>query len=96
MTTVCIFNVETNPRTIMEGKIQRWGNSLAIRIPKPIAEQVGLKQGGVVDLEVEADALSIRPVAPPKYALADLVEGITEENRHQEIETGAALGEEAW
>lgn len=80
----------------MRAKIQRWGNSLALRIPKPVAEQAGLGQGGLVELDVEAGALRVRPVAPPAYTLDALLAGVTDENRHAETESGGAVGEEAW
>lgn len=80
----------------MHGKVQRWGNSLALRIPKALAEQLGLDQGSLVRLDVEEGALSVQPVAPARYMLEALLEGVTDENRHGEIGTGDALGEEAW
>jgi antitoxin MazE len=80
----------------MHTKVQRWGNSLAVRIPKAIADQVGLSQGALVDLGVEAGALSVRPVSPPEYCLDALLAAVTDENRHDEIDTGGPLGEEAW
>ena len=80
----------------MRAKIQRWGNSLALRIPKPVAEQAGLGQGGLVELDVEAGALRVRRVAPPAYTLDALLAGVTDENRHAETESGGAVGEEAW
>jgi antitoxin MazE len=80
----------------MHTKVQRWGNSLAVRIPRAIAEQVGLSQGALVDLDVEAGALSVRPVAPAEYTLDALLAGITDENRHDEVGTGGPQGEEAW
>lgn len=80
----------------MQTKIQRWGNSLALRIPKPLAEQVGLCQGGLVDLRVEEGALSLRPIAPSEYDLDALLDLITDENRHDEIDTGGPVGDEVW
>ena len=80
----------------MQTKIQRWGNSLALRIPKPLAEQVGLSRGGLVDLRVEEGALTLRPVAPAEYDLDALLDLITDENRHDEIDTGGSVGDEVW
>ena len=80
----------------MQTKIQRWGNSLALRIPKLLAEQVGLSQGGLVDLRVEEGVLSLRPVAPPVYDLETLVAQITDENSHDEVDFGNPVGKEAW
>jgi antitoxin MazE len=80
----------------MHAKVQRWGNSLAVRIPKSIAEQVGLGQGALVDLEVEGGALNVRPVAPAEYTLDALLGSITDENRHDEVGTAGPVGSEAW
>ena len=80
----------------MQTKIQRWGNSLAVRIPKLLAEQVGLGKGGLVDLEADAGVLHLRPVTPLAYTLDALLAGVTDDNRHSEADTGASVGEEAW
>jgi antitoxin component of MazEF toxin-antitoxin module len=47
-----------------------------------------------VDLKVRGDSLVVTPVSAPHYDLEELVKGITEENRHAEIRTGPAVGEE--
>jgi antitoxin MazE len=80
----------------MHAKVQRWGNSLALRIPKPLAQEVGLGPGGLVDLQVDGGALTIRPVATPGYDLHELLAGVTDENKHDEVEAGDAVGDEAW
>lgn len=80
----------------MHARIQRWGNSLALRIPRPLAEQAGLGQGGLVAIEVEDGGLSVRPVAPPAYTLDALLAGVTDTNRHDETDTGSPVGEERW
>ena len=79
----------------MQTRIQRWGNSLGLRIPKAFAEQAGVEAGSEVDLALEDGELIIRP-ARPKYGLAALVRGITDENVHAEVETGPPVGREAW
>jgi antitoxin MazE len=77
-------------------RVQRWGNSLALRIPKPIAVQVGIALGGVVDLEVKGSALVIRPVTPSAYELDELLAGVTDGNLHDEAATDGPVGSEAW
>jgi antitoxin MazE len=76
-------------------RVQRWGNSLAVRIPKAFAKQVGLEDGSPVELAVVGDHLVVEP-AQPSLQLDDLLAGVTEENIHQEIDTGASVGNEAW
>jgi antitoxin MazE len=79
----------------MNATIQKWGNSLALRIPKSIAVETGLGQGDSVELQMEAGALVVRP-ARPRYRLADLLRGITAKNRHSETEWGKPKGRESW
>jgi len=80
----------------MATRIRKWGNSLGLRIPKSFAEQAGVVEGSAVDLSVEKDRIVIRPVRAERYRLQDLLDGITDENRHEEISTGDAVGREAW
>ena len=80
----------------MVTRIQKWGNSLGLRIPKSFAEQAGVAEGSAVDLSVEKDRIVIRPVRAERYRLQDLLDGVTDENRHEEISTGDAVGREAW
>ena len=80
----------------MRAIIQKWGNSLAVRIPKPLAEQAHITQGSLVEIKLVGDVLQIKPVAPQQYTLAALLEGITEENLHDEVDTGEAQGKEVW
>ncbi len=80
----------------MRANIQKWGNSLAVRIPKPLAEQAHITQGSLVEIKLVDDVLQIKPVAPQQYTLAAQLEGITEENLHDEVDTGEAQGKEVW
>ena len=79
----------------MISNVAKWGNSLALRIPKDAARQLQISDGAPVDVAVEGDALIMRPVATRKrYELNDLLAGITSENRHAETDTGPAVGDE--
>jgi len=80
----------------MQAKIQKWGNSLAVRIPKTLATEAHLGQEEVVDLAVEKGKLIIAPVKREKYGLKELVSRITEENLHNEDIWGPAVGREVW
>ncbi len=80
----------------MSTKIRKWGNSLGLRIPKAIAEQVGVYEGAEVDFEVEGERLIIHPKASPRYDLEALLAAVTDENLQGEVDTGPALGREAW
>lgn len=63
----------------MRTEIARWGNSLALRLPRPIAIQVGIVEGTAVEIKVEDDQLVVRP-ALPRYSLDGLLASITSEN----------------
>lgn len=80
----------------MNTRIQKWGNSLALRIPKTFADETGLKSGSVVEISVVAGQLVITPVRGSQYELEVLLAQITEDNLHQEIITGDPIGNEAW
>ena len=73
--------------------VSRWGASLAIRIPKPVAEQWGVREGAVVEIVPRRDEVILRK---RRYDLNDLVSGITAGNRHAEVDWGATEGAEAW
>lgn len=76
----------------MRTTIQLWGNSLAIRIPKPLAMDTGLIAGKAVDISAKADGLRITPVED----LDTLLQRITPENMHGEISSGPPQGREIW
>jgi len=76
--------------------IQKWGNSMAVRLPKDLAQAVALRQGTPVTLEVKEGRILVTPVSKPVYRLDRLVPGITEKNRHKAIETGKPRGHEVW
>ena len=81
----------------MRARVERWGNSLAVRIPIAIGRELHLRPDSSVDMTVEYGRLVLEPVPDPTVAtLAELIERVTEENRHTEIGTGKPLGHEAW
>ena len=76
-------------------RVTRWGNSLAVRIPKALAEQTRIEEGSEVELAVADGVLTIRPLAL-SYRLDELLAQITPENRHDEVDWGGPRGKEAW
>ena len=80
----------------MRTRIQKWGNSLALRIPRPFAEDADLREDAEVDVTVRNGKLVVVPVPPKQFTLEELVGRITPENRHDEVETGGAVGNEVW
>ena len=80
----------------MRARIQKWGNSLALRIPRSFAAETALGQGAEVDLTIENGCLVVTPLAAPEYTLDDLLARVTPDNLHGEVDTGPAVGDEAW
>lgn len=79
----------------MKAQMVKWGNSLAVRIPRPIAKEAKLKEGDPLEIEAAAEGhLELRRVTKVP-TLAQLVAQITAENRYAEISTGAEVGKEA-
>jgi antitoxin MazE len=80
----------------MKTRAQKWGNSLAIRVPKSVAQQVGLKEQDDLEIEVQDGNVVLKPQLQRVYRLEDLVKQITQKNLHGEIDTGTSVGREIW
>jgi antitoxin MazE len=80
----------------MRVEIQKWGNSLAVRIPKAIAVESKICQGSAVDLTLEKGRVVLSPVKALEYSLDELLAGVRKDNLHEEVDTGVAIGREAW
>ena len=80
----------------MIANIQKWGNSLALRIPKVLAEEVHVQDGASVDMTIEDGRLVIAPKSNITESLASLLERVTPENLHGEVDFGEPVGREVW
>lgn len=80
----------------MQTRVQKWGNSLGVRIPRGLADEVGLGPGTEVSLAAKDGELVLRPSLPSRLRLADLLAGITPENIHASVDTGDAVGSEVF
>lgn len=80
----------------MLGKVQKWGNSLALRIPKALAEETGLDKDSPVEIRVVDGQIHIMPIQEKHYELDALLAGVNEDNLHEEVDTGDAIGNEVW
>ena len=74
-------------------QICKWGASLAVRIPKPIAEQCGVREGSGVEMVLRGNEVLLRKKTD---SLADMLATVTDENLHPEVDSGPAQGNEAW
>lgn len=79
----------------MEIMVQKWGNSLAIRIPRVYADEMNVNQGTLLRINKKDNKLVLEP-AQKKKKLEALLAKVTDENIHDEIETGNGVGNEAW
>lgn len=80
----------------MKTRIQKWGNSLALRIPKSFATEIHLEQGTLVDISLHDGRLVVEPLPHSAITLEDLLKDVTAENLHDEVDTGPAMGREVW
>jgi antitoxin MazE len=76
-------------------KVSQWGNSLGIRLPQALVQQVGWKEGALVSITIEDNKL-ILSSAKPKYTLEELLKDAKPELQHDEIDWGEPVGEENW
>ena len=80
----------------MNTTVQKWGNSLAVRIPQSVAKDIRLHQGSIVDVALVAGKIVVKPRRQQRYALAQLLRGVTKRNRHAELDWGRQAGQEVW
>ena len=80
----------------MQTRIQKWGNSLGLRIPRSFAHEAGVGVGSAVDLSMRDGDLVVRPARRRTYRLKDLLRRVTPKNLHAEVDTGQAVGREVW
>lgn len=90
-----IFKVYTPREFDLRTRISKWGNSLAVRIPKAFVAEAGLEDGAAVDISVSGGQIIVTPLGR-EYGLAELVDDITEANRHTETDWGPPVGSEVW
>ena len=77
-------------------KVQKWGNSFALRIPKTFADEMQMTVDTAVELSIADGKLVITPVERSEYSLEELLSQITPENLHAEVDWGAPVGQETW
>jgi antitoxin MazE len=79
----------------MKTKVQKWGNSLAIRIPKAVSKETSITDGTAVDISVNEGGIVVSH-AKKGFLLKELLEKVTDENIHREISSGSPVGGEVW
>ena len=72
--------------------IKKWGNSLAVRIPSVVDQDLGLSENSMIQISSDGAVATIKPKISKKVSLRELVDGITSDNRHQEVDWGKPVG----
>jgi len=80
----------------VKSRVQKWGHSLALRIPKLFADEIGLAENSSVQVMIKEGTLVVTPDLEPEWRLEELLEKVTEDNIHREWETGPPKGYETW
>ena len=80
----------------MQVQIQKWGNSLAFRIPSAFVHETNLSQGAIVNLGIKEGRLIITPLIKKNISLESLLMDVTKENIHREEDFGERQGREIW
>ena len=80
----------------MTTRVQKWGNSLAVRLPKSFAKEAGIDNDSPINITVENRKIILEAVHDDVPSLEELVSQITKRNRHAEVRTGPPVGKEAW
>ncbi len=77
-------------------KVQKWGNSLALRIPKAFALDAQLENDSIVEIKILEGQIIVTPVSDKVWTLEELLADINKNNLHHEIDAGLPLGNEVW
>lgn len=80
----------------MRARVRKWGNSLAVRIPRSFAEQAGLRENGLIDVALADGKVLIESVTAPDLTLDELLARMTDANLHPETDSGPVVGNETW
>jgi antitoxin MazE len=79
----------------MTALVQKWGNSLAVRLPKAVADQIEVSEGQKIQMRVDGNSLVIKAVTR-RFKLSDLLNDVSPKNRHEEVDWGKPRGKEVW
>ena len=83
----------------MRSEVKKWGNSLAVRLPRDLARTLHLSEGSALELEVVGDTLVLRASLPQRrhrLTYEELLEGLTPQTAHAEVDWGQPQGREEW
>jgi antitoxin MazE len=83
---------------VMQTSVQKWGNSLAVRIPNEYIKEIKIHQGSPVEIKRDKNKITIIPIMKKtnKEKLHELLSKITKQNLHKEFDWGKRMGNEIW
>lgn len=79
----------------MRTTVQKWGNSLAVRIPATFCKEINLINGSIVEINLDNDFLVFKPLKK-KYILTDILDMVNDSNLHEEVKSGEPRDREIW
>jgi antitoxin MazE len=77
-------------------QVKKWGNSASVRIPSQVLAAAALKVDQAVEIRAEGGRIVIEPVREPVYDLDELLDQITPDTLHEEVDFGPPVGKEIW
>ncbi|MFQ5431475.1 MAG: AbrB/MazE/SpoVT family DNA-binding domain-containing protein [Nitrospinota bacterium] len=81
----------------MRTKVRKWGNSLALRLPKTFVDELGLEDETGIEMKLSKGRIVVATIArTEKYSIKKLAAGIKKSNLHDEVDTGKPMGREVW
>jgi antitoxin MazE len=81
----------------VRARVQRWGNSLALRIPRAFGRELNLRPESSVDMTIDSGRLILVPIEDAAVpTLSQLLDQVSDENRHAEVDSGQPVGTETW
>jgi antitoxin MazE len=93
---IFIVDTSSSEEVFVRTRVQKWGNSLAVRIPKIFAEEVGLADDSSVEMRLVKGGLLVEPTPEWGSSLSEMLEDVTEDNLHGEVDWGDPVGGEVW
>jgi antitoxin MazE len=79
----------------MKTHLQKWGNSLALRVPSSFAKDAQVEDGSEVEINIVEGKLIVTPLLK-RYSLDELLAAVSKKNLHSEIDAGKTAGKEIW
>lgn len=80
----------------MKTRVQKWGHSLAMRIPSAFAADMHVQSDSTVEITLQEGKLIVSPLKRRKWTLNKLLDGVNKNNIHGEFQAGKPVGKETW